>query len=370
MRREMSWSWHIPALTNDNFFCQRTHMKKRSSNPDISPRDRRRKKITPTEVANIHRKLRNGKMTLSAAIPLLGDCPPQVALRGLSPVADCVAEYVEQGFVCLPQICGKKKPVVRWKEFQERHPTTREYLEWFYPSIWHSDVGIAVVLGPVSNLAVVDIDSKAAFCEFKRRLEAVPKTATVLSGSDDPYRRHLYFRPPIGVTQATIRPSWHEELEFKTKGSLIIARPSLHKSGNHYRWVRGRSLTELGVAELPERLKQAWRPLRKRRETRHRHQTSVAVLSDQNYYKLSLETKSFLTGKYAYQPGWNSRIFSAACDMNGCGFEVEQATELLLAGAQPQTEQDRQAAVRTIQSAFSQDRTPAYGSAGTVKFSL
>jgi hypothetical protein len=87
--------------------------------------------------------------------------------------------YLERGFAIVPQKAGDKKPSVRWKPFQQRLPTREEGIGWFIQQF--PDAGIAVVLGPVSNLFVIDVDGPEAHEELDGA-EAGGVEARVLGG--------------------------------------------------------------------------------------------------------------------------------------------------------------------------------------------
>ena len=72
----------------------------------------------------------------------------------------------------------------------------------------------------------------------------------------------------------------------------------------------------------------------------------------------SQSTQEFLAGRYANGPRWNERLFRAACDLAGRGITYEVAEPLLLQGAQPWNDTERENSVRTIKSAYSQVRVP------------
>ena len=73
----------------------------------------------------------------------------------------------------------------------------------------------------------------------------------------------------------------------------------------------------------------------------------------------SPSTRRFLAGDYANGPDWNARLFQAACDLAGRGTAREEAEQRLLEGARPWDEQNREIALRTIESAFDQPRKPS-----------
>ena len=113
------------------------------------------------------------------------------SLRGINETLDRVADYVDRGWSIVPQRPGQKQPCVKWKPFQSERPSVNQQLLWFRR--WR-DAGPAVVLGPVSNLVVIDVDGEDAHKELVRRLGEVPAAPTVLSGSGKPYRYHLFLR--------------------------------------------------------------------------------------------------------------------------------------------------------------------------------
>jgi hypothetical protein len=168
---------------------------------------------------------------------------PAAAISGL----EAALAYLARGFSCVPQRPGDKRPCVRWKPFQERVPTPEELRNWYRQ--W-PDAGVTVVLGPVSNLFVVDVDGAEAHEALLAKLGSEPRAPKVLSGSGRPCRYHLFFRHPTVATRAKATP-WHPKLEFRGQGGIVVLPPSLHSSGTRYAWVPGQSLDELELPEVP-----------------------------------------------------------------------------------------------------------------------
>ncbi|HKB36101.1 MAG TPA: bifunctional DNA primase/polymerase, partial [Gemmataceae bacterium] len=156
-------------------------------------------------------------------------------------------DYTRLGFSVVPQLPGAKHPCVKWKPFQERRPTEEEFREWLRR--W-PNAGLAVVLGPVSNLFAIDVDGPEAHEALTARLGREPWAPKVLSGSGKPHRFHLFFRHPDVPTLAKFTP-WHNQLEFRGHRGIIILPPSLHKSGNSYRFAPGQSFDDVELPELP-----------------------------------------------------------------------------------------------------------------------
>jgi hypothetical protein len=278
-------------------------------------------------------------------------------------------DYLDRGFCPIPQQPGAKMPCVKWKPFQEVQPEVADLEGWFAGRF--ATAGIALVLGPAFGLMVVDVDGEEALSTLVERLGGEPEAPTVMSGSGDPYRRHYYFRHPPVSTKAKYCP-WHRSLEFRGHRGIVVAPPSLHKSGNRYRWADGKSLDDLSLPEVPGSILAALeekastsasrRSTRRPRVTRRPPPSSLVVdvrgdgLAETG---LCLATRQFLGAVYADDPGWNDRLFRAAADMAGCGFGHEEALPRLLAGAGPWTGEDDEAAQLTIASAFAAARQPA-----------
>jgi Bifunctional DNA primase/polymerase, N-terminal/Primase C terminal 2 (PriCT-2) len=163
-------------------------------------------------------------------------------------VLNSALDYARRGFSVVPQAAGAKMPCVKWKPYQDVAPVEGQLQHWFrgiFP-----DAGIALVLGPAFGLFVVDSDGEEAHQALVAHLGSVPLAPTVLSGSGKPFRYHMYFKHPDVPTRATFRP-WHPTLEFRGYRGIVVAPPSMHKSGNRYRWAEGKSLDDLPLPELP-----------------------------------------------------------------------------------------------------------------------
>src|SRR5262249_6091189 len=79
--------------------------------------------------------------------------------------------YRRLGWAVVPQRPGSKQPCVRWREYQDRLPAEQELEGWFRR--W-PEAGMAVVLGPVSGLFVIDVDGPEAHAALLSRLGQEP----------------------------------------------------------------------------------------------------------------------------------------------------------------------------------------------------
>jgi transcriptional regulator with XRE-family HTH domain len=264
---------------------------------------------------------------------------------------DQAISYRRRGWSVIPQVPRTKQPYVKWKPFQERLPTEAELEGWW--GRW-PDAGIALIAGPLSGVLVVDVDGVEAHEVLISRLGAEPMAPKVLSGSRKPCRYHLFFRHPDLSTGAKKTP-WHPKLEFRGHAGLAVLPPSLHKSGNLYEWAPGGSLNDIPLPDLPVQILNALQPVPRSTPTAT---TSPALeVPDQD---MSPSTRDFLSGMFADTNGWNGRLFRAACDLAARGVPLDRAEPLLLLGAGPWDSEEQNRAQRTIASAYSQPREPAY----------
>jgi hypothetical protein len=258
---------------------------------------------------------------------------------------------LERGVCVLPQQLAEKKPHVRWTPYQTTHPTPEDLRTWFRE--W-PDAGLAIVLGAVSDLFVIDVDGRDAHDVLLETLGREPRAPKVMSGNGDRYRYHLYFRCPSLPTKSKATP-WHANLEFRGERGIVIAPPSLHESGNRYTWAKGRSLDDLPLREPPEAVLTSLMPVPVKTNP-----VPTVAYTGSDAIDASRRTKQFLAGNFSEGPGWNAKLFLAACDLCGRNVPIHVAEPVLLAGAKPWNVGEQQLVQRTIQSAYSQPREPGY----------
>jgi len=156
---------------------------------------------------------------------------------------DAALDLLQRGWSVIPLRPREKTALVAWKEFQERRPTSVEMTVWLAQS---PGCGLAVVLGKVSGIVCIDVDSAEAESFFRPFIADPDHTPTVKTGRSIDYGRHYYFRYEEGLRSTKrIFPG----LEFKSDGQIAVLPPSVHASGNNYVWEIG--LTEADPPALP-----------------------------------------------------------------------------------------------------------------------
>ena len=107
------------------------------------------------------------------------------------------------------------------------------------------NANIAIATG--DGLLVIDIDPRNGGGETLAKLEAehgpFPREAAVVSGGGG---IHLYYRYPKNLVIKSLGDALGPGVDLKADGGYVAAPPSLHKSGNRYRWLR-----KMPPAKLP-----------------------------------------------------------------------------------------------------------------------
>jgi len=180
--------------------------------------------------------------------------------ESLAPAAAALA-YAELGWSVIPVhvvhegrcSCGRtdcaapgKHPRLRWDDAQRRPASPAQVASWWRR--W-PDANVGVVTGAVSRLAVLDIDPRhggdVALDDLQAGWGALGETVSSTTGGGG---RHLWFQatePPASTVLA-------DGVELKAEGAMVVAPPSLHRSGRRYRWEPGRSPMARSPAALPD----------------------------------------------------------------------------------------------------------------------
>jgi len=150
-------------------------------------------------------------------------------------------KYLELGLSVIP-VDKDKKPLLQWKEFQERKATPEEVDAWFNI---HPDANIAIVTGKISDICVVDFDTEDAY--EKAKAKGLPKTVLVKTGRGC----HAYFKYKDGVRNFQKRADM-PGVDFRGDGGYVIAPPSVHENGHVYTLCDDASLDTQEMAQLPD----------------------------------------------------------------------------------------------------------------------
>jgi len=136
-----------------------------------------------------------------------------------------------------------KKPLIKWKEYQDRKPTFEEIASW------PEGCNLAIVTGAVSGIVVVDCESREDAEWFYRSRGKSPCVVQTKRGF------HLYFRHPGQPVKNAQRVE--DRYDVRGDGGYVLAPPSKHDEGA-YTW----KLPFMGHKLLPV-FDMTWRPVHK-----------------------------------------------------------------------------------------------------------
>jgi hypothetical protein len=141
-------------------------------------------------------------------------------------------DYGRLGWSVIPIEPRGERPLIRWQVYRYRRPDATEIADWFRR--W-PDANIAVVTGVVSDLVALDLDPRygagASLEQFEREHGPFAATVEALTGGGG---RHLYFAHPgeLVGNRAGIAPG----VDLRGDGGYVVSPPSVHVSGELYRW--------------------------------------------------------------------------------------------------------------------------------------
>lgn len=116
----------------------------------------------------------------------------------------------------------------------------------------YHNANIGIPTGDKSGWLVLDIDTKYDGDKTLETLEMLyddlPSTVTAITGSGG---EHRIFKYPVGV-KIPNKVSFAKGLDTRSNGGLIVAAPSIHASGNRYKWLEGHSPFDIEPVEAPK----------------------------------------------------------------------------------------------------------------------
>ncbi len=152
--------------------------------------------------------------------------------------------YLKDGFKVIPVPAGKKGP--RIKRWQELNISRQEVAQHF-----NARNNIGVLLGAKADWLVdVDLDADEAVTAAEAFL---PKTGWVHGRPGKP-RSHRFYRAKGVKTKRFIDPKGQCLVELRSTGCQTLVPPSLHPSGERYRWDQQGKPNRVPAKELYQRV--------------------------------------------------------------------------------------------------------------------
>jgi hypothetical protein len=152
--------------------------------------------------------------------------------------------YLEQGYSVIP-VGNNKKPIIQWIDFQQRRPTHDELDIWWAKN---PDANVAIITGEISNLFVLDLDTKEAIDHVE---ELTPDEAMFPIAVTPRGGQHRYFKCEPGIRNlANIVPG----VDVRAEGGYVLAPPSILPNGG-YSWMGDLGIHQVELCPLLEEYK-------------------------------------------------------------------------------------------------------------------
>jgi hypothetical protein len=162
-------------------------------------------------------------------------------------MVEAARRYLARGWSILPLRASDKRPLIVWERLQGTHPFAEQVSAWFRR--W-PNANIGIVTGELSNLVVLDIDTKhggdGSLARLERQFGPLPETVEAITGGAG---RHFYFAHPGGLVRN--RTGLAQGIDLRGDGGYVVAPPSIHPSGHPYVWADGHSPEDVALAALP-----------------------------------------------------------------------------------------------------------------------
>lgn len=223
----------------------------------------------------------------------------------MSRILDHALAYLDMGLAVIPIGSGNKKPLVKWKEFQERLPTHAEARNWPWESV-------AMLTGVGSGYVVVDCDTREAGAFWSRFRTRTPMVCQTKRGFHFYYQMTAPIRSDVGIPL-----SGGLKYDIKGVSSYVIVPPSAG-----YQWLHGIFAAE----ELP-RFNASWRPERTKKPA---EAGSYNVTTRGGVYAADQVERMILNSAIRDAAnGRNLAGFRAALQLRDNGFAREHAYRVL-----------------------------------------
>jgi len=198
-----------------------------------------------------------------------------------------------------------KQPLVAWKEFQSRRPGPDDLTTWFAGET--KATGIGIVTGHISDLVVVDCDSRQD-AEFWQ-VEHGSSPLVVDTGGGGV---HFYYALGADELRNRVR-LLGRQIDLRADGGYVAAPPSLHLSGARYVWRTFQYDKALPVFDA------AW--LKTADQVKKRAFNAVAPVRKAVAYIHKIHA---VAGE-----GGHNATFRAACKLRDAGLSKDEALAIL-----------------------------------------
>lgn len=155
--------------------------------------------------------------------------------------------YIDNGWSCIPVSSKDKRGSMlnTWKEFQTRMPSSDEINHWLNE---YSNSGIGIITGKNSGIVVLDIDPRHdGHLSINGR--KIPPTISVQTGGGG---THYYFQYPNDLDEIKSSVNILPGVDIRADGGMAYAPPSIHPSGEKYKFYEKMDPEAIEIAKMPK----------------------------------------------------------------------------------------------------------------------
>jgi len=141
--------------------------------------------------------------------------------------------YAKLGYSVIPLQPKGKKPLLEWKPYQQQRAEKEEISSWWQE--W-PEANVGIVTGAISGILVLDIDGWEG--EQTIRYKGLYCPPSIISRTGGGNWHYLYRHPGFECRNFARQTgeTLSRGLDFMGDGDYMVAPPSIHHSGNPYKW--------------------------------------------------------------------------------------------------------------------------------------
>ncbi len=141
--------------------------------------------------------------------------------------------YAKLGYSVIPLQPKGKKPLLEWKRYQQQRAKKEEISSWWQE--W-PEANVGIVAGAISGILVLDIDGWEG--EQTIRYKGLYCPSSIISRTGGGNWHYLYRHPGFECRNFARQTgkTLSRGLDFMGDGDYMVAPPSIHHSGNPYKW--------------------------------------------------------------------------------------------------------------------------------------
>jgi Bifunctional DNA primase/polymerase, N-terminal len=220
--------------------------------------------------------------------------------------------YAKLGWRVHPCRPGEKLPILQ--DWPKRATTDRDLIErWWGRS---PTANIATATGPGSGIFALDVDGpegERALVDLERRHGPMPELyVQQWTGSGHGWQG--FFTDPAGRTIRNSAGRLGPKLDTRGDGGYVVLPPSLHPSGNRYRWAPDRAPDIILPEPAPAWLVELLDPPPQPEAERSAWSANAKVSGDDRYIEKALITELKLTAR-APEGERNAQLFESAVSL-------------------------------------------------------